>query len=234
MVETINETRSRLKAAGTYFKSKMCGFEANKISVEVAVAENIMLIVHQDQELYAPVYTGTSGGKLSTVMFRGDQSESFTVETTNGKTFSVTGSVSGLIGMATVGKVFRSEVLVFMIASTVHNSGDQFVIPRIADEIYTASSIANLRLQVQRSKLILMPERGYDVGDLGESDGIATSIPKTYLAGGIGLPLNPSSSMLVPLTFVNYREEDLGLSSVVAMYRWDGNHEGKWVLNHDK
>ncbi len=82
-----------------------------------------------------PSYTGTGNGEISGLTGgSASVAETYTITATDATHFSVTGSVSGALGTATVGSAFTSSQIAFTIApgSTPFQAGDTFTVTTAA------------------------------------------------------------------------------------------------------
>lgn len=225
-----NEMCSSLTVGDLVFKSRTYGEGTNFISLSLTVADTLTLTVQQEQNGSAFLYEGSGIGVLSAIVFFGSISETFTIISTSSKLFNVVGSVSGNLGIANVGKVFRSNQIVFLIRQNTFNIGDKFTVIKAISESFSALDIASLRLAVASSKFIWMPEPLLPVDPLAVA--AVAAFPKTCMIGGSGLPLFPLTDLPLPMAFVNYRETIAGKITVATVYTWVGTQfNGKWVAN---
>lgn len=221
-----DELCAKLSAGGTTFQSRDYGFAANSIFISMSVGANIALTVGKDQQGDESVYSGSMAGTMSSILFLGGLQETFTAIADNTGKFVVVGSISGALGYAYCGKVFRSSQLAFVITSKNHLQGDMFTMRKSFVELYTGTSFSDLRGQVQQSSsLIWMPEQL-------SIDGEPQTFAKTYLSGGSGLPKVPHTDLILPMAFVNYRETMSGTVVAAEVYSWAGTPiQGTWIKN---
>lgn len=236
MMPTHKISRARLFAGNTYFRAKEVGEAGNRISIEISGGYTINVTKEESQTSF--VFSGSGEPAMSAIIFPTQSSEIFFVTTSDAKTFSVTGSVTGNMGTVDSGKIFRHSKLVFSIAKKNHAPGDTYTIHAGQKETFTASNIYAMRTLVNSSSsLIEMPSRGEDIQDRTGDDplnGQFEVISKTYLSGGDGLPKYPSGTSLgfpIPMVYVDSIEDKYGVDQPVAkVYQWtDTLESGHWV-----
>jgi hypothetical protein len=279
-IPTSNLYRARSGAAETFFRAKEVGEYGNKISIqlETSVTETtkVTLTVSAPIHTTVPEFSGTNSGRISNIIItQFSRPQDIVITAISGTTFSVISNL-GDLGTAESKKLFRhSDIAFTIISNTQFTIGDTFTLS-IVDPTETYISLANenlnpepidpeapvipspayaeLRLAVNtNSKLIEMPERGYDYVDLVGTDvrtgrnvrdigteavdgPLITNVPKTFLSGGIGLPNIPTGIHTGPeRTFVhiNYGEQPNGeVSEINKIYEWAGSsqYNGHWGI----
>lgn len=235
---TYESYRSRREIGGTFIRAKDPGEGGNQISVEfITSGENVTMVVNGPVKI--PLPTGATAGTGAVVNINAIHPpvfETFTLVAIDKDQFTVTGSVSGNIGIATVGRPFAASTISFMVINGDVDFivGDTFTVD-VPDpkETYTATgnvdqnvtnpdpaaptipspSYSQLRSAVNtQSKLIQMSDRGWDyVDNLGTDPRTGRSVRPEGTT--------PVDGPLIPSTLPTYLVGGQGFpSSPIGIY----------------